>query len=159
MQFREMRRKNQEIPESECREILQSEKRGIFAVHGDFGYPYAVPVNFYYDPAEHAIYLHSAKAGHKLDAVRENPKVCFTVLEQGVKMPGDWAYYVRSVIIFGKIEMLSDPELIREKVKLLGLKYYPTEQDVDRTMQKHLPNLELLAIRIESMTGKLVHEK
>lgn len=159
MIFREMRRNKQEIPESECREILQSEKRGILAVHGDSGYPYAVPVNFYYDPAENRIYLHSAKAGHKLDAIRKDPKVCFTVLEQGFKKPGDWAYYVRSVIIFGKIEILTDSELIRENVKLLGLKYYPTEQDVHRTMQKHLQNLELLAIRIESMKGKLVHEK
>lgn len=157
--FREMRRNKQEIPESECRELLQSEKRGILAVHGDSGYPYAVPVNFYYDSGEHAIYLHSAKAGHKLDAVRENPKVCFTVLEQGVRQSGDWAYYVRSVIVFGRTEILSDPEIIREKVKLLGLKYYPTEQEVFRTMEKHLKNLELLAIRIESMTGKLVHEK
>ena len=157
--FREMRRNKQEIPQSECMQILESEKRGVLAVNGEQGYPYAVPMNFYYDPAEHRIYLHSAKAGHKLDAIRKDPKVCFTVLEQGFKKPGDWAYYVQSVIIFGKIEILRDPELIREKVKLLGLKYYPTEQDVHRTMQKHLQNLELLAIRIECMTGKLVHEK
>ncbi|MDE5753761.1 MAG: pyridoxamine 5'-phosphate oxidase family protein [Oscillospiraceae bacterium] len=157
--FREMRRKNQEIPESECMQILESEKRGVLAVNGDQGYPYAVPMNFYYDLAEHKIYLHSAKAGHKLDAVQKQNKICFTVWEQGFRKPGDWAYYVRSVIIFGKIEILTDPELIREKVKLLGLKYYPSEQDVHRTMQKHLQNLELLAVQIESMTGKLVHEK
>ena len=47
--FRPMRRKKQEIPKEECIRILTEEKRGVLSVIGDDGYPYGVPMNYYYD--------------------------------------------------------------------------------------------------------------
>ncbi len=38
--FREMRRIRQQAAEEECLEILNSAKRGVLAVHGDYDYPY-----------------------------------------------------------------------------------------------------------------------
>ena len=76
--FRPMRRFKQEVTREECVKILTDEKRGVLAVNGDNGYPYAVPVNFYYDRNTDKIYFHCAKAGHKLDAMLSDDKVCFT---------------------------------------------------------------------------------
>ncbi|MBQ5565140.1 MAG: 5-nitroimidazole antibiotic resistance protein, partial [Clostridia bacterium] len=42
--FREMRRKAQQLSESECIEILENGSSGVLAVSGDDGYPYAVPL-------------------------------------------------------------------------------------------------------------------
>ena len=42
--FREMRRKKQQLEESECVEILKNEKRGVLSVIGDDGYPYGIPM-------------------------------------------------------------------------------------------------------------------
>jgi len=42
--FRDLRRKNKEIPLSECVELLNNEKRGILSVLGDEGYPYGMPM-------------------------------------------------------------------------------------------------------------------
>ncbi len=38
-----------------------------FSVNGDDGYPYAIPVNYFFDPEHDKIYFHGAKAGHKVD--------------------------------------------------------------------------------------------
>ncbi|MBQ3390893.1 MAG: pyridoxamine 5'-phosphate oxidase family protein [Clostridia bacterium] len=157
--FRTMRRHNQEQPREECIRILQTEKRGVLAVLGDEGYPYAVPLNFYYDEVENKIYLHGAKEGHKLDAIRRCEKVCFTVWNQGFLKEGDWAYYVTSVVVFARAELITDPEVTREKVRAIGLKYYPSAEDVDMLLQKTADRLQLISLQIDSMTGKLVHEK
>ena len=73
--FRSMRRGRQSLPPNVCREILEKGVSGVLAVSGDDGYPYAVPLNYVYDDG--CLYFHSANVGHKIDAIRENPKVSF----------------------------------------------------------------------------------
>ena len=58
--FREMRRKKQEITKEECNNVLVKEKRGALAVIGDDGYPYTIPLNFYFDEKSEKIYFHAA---------------------------------------------------------------------------------------------------
>ena len=72
MEFREMRRFKQALTKEECAAILRGEKRGTLAVIGDGGWPYALPINFWYDEEANKIYFHCGKAGHKLDATRSN---------------------------------------------------------------------------------------
>ncbi|MBQ3938185.1 MAG: pyridoxamine 5'-phosphate oxidase family protein [Clostridia bacterium] len=64
-----MRRFRQALSEEECVSLLKTEKRGTLAVIGDGGYPYALPINFYYDEAENRIYFHCSREGHKADAM------------------------------------------------------------------------------------------
>ena len=47
--FREMRRKKNEISIDMAKQLLASSRRGVLAVNGDDGYPYAIPVNYLYD--------------------------------------------------------------------------------------------------------------
>ena len=47
--FREMRRFKQQVSQDECKKILKDEKRAAFSVIGDEGYPYTIPINFYYE--------------------------------------------------------------------------------------------------------------
>ena len=77
--FREIRRKNREIIIDRAKQLLQSSRRGVLAVNGDDGYPYAIPINYLYDDEAQRIYFHGAKIGHKVDALRASDKVCFTV--------------------------------------------------------------------------------
>lgn len=46
--FRELQRKNKQIPHEECIELLTNETRGILSVLGHDGYPYGMPMNHYY---------------------------------------------------------------------------------------------------------------
>lgn len=79
MMFREIRKKKNNIGSEAAEQLLIKCRRGVLAVNGAEGYPYAIPINFYYDKENKKIYFHGAKAGHKIDALRACDKVCFTV--------------------------------------------------------------------------------
>ena len=77
--FRTIRKKKNEISIDTAKALLQSSRRGVLAVNGDDGYPYAIPINYVYDDDAQKIYFHGARVGHKVDALRACDKVCFTV--------------------------------------------------------------------------------
>ena len=106
--FRDITRKKQELPFEEVVEILKKEKRGVLSVMGDEGYPYGMPINYWYDEESGNIYFHSGKKGHKVDAITSNNKVSFCVYNEGYKKEGDWALNISSVIVFGKIYVIED---------------------------------------------------
>jgi nitroimidazol reductase NimA-like FMN-containing flavoprotein (pyridoxamine 5'-phosphate oxidase superfamily) len=157
--FRAMRRFKQEVSREECIRVLKEGRRAVLSVLGDDGYPYGVPVNFYYDEETNEVYLHGAKEGHKMDALRRCSKVSLTVLDQGYKKEGDWAWYVTSVILFGHIEILDKEEEIIEKARPIGLKYYPDAKSVEAVLAGTSGHLQALVLHIDHMTGKRVHEK
>ena len=155
--FRDMRRFRQQLDNEDCERILRGEKRGVLAVSGDMGYPYTVPMNFVYDGG--CIYFHSAPQGHKLDALRSCDKASFCVLsEDGVSDDG-WSYYVNSVVAFGRLSEISDEADKLEKLRLLGHKYFPTEDMTENDITKNAARCVVLALNIEHMTGKRVHER
>ncbi|WKY46618.1 pyridoxamine 5'-phosphate oxidase family protein [Eubacteriaceae bacterium ES3] len=157
--FHKMRRFKQAVSESECRKILLEEKRGTFSVIGTNGYPYALPINFYYDEKDNRIYFHGAKEGHKFEAIKKCDKVCFTTWDSGFKKEGAWEWNVTSVIVFGRAKLIEDSEIKEDKVRKLALKYYPTREEVEEGIAHALDRTQLFAIEIEHMTGKLVNEK
>ena len=77
--FREIRKKKSEIDKSAAENLLECSRRGVLAVNGENGYPYAIPINYFYDRDSKKIYFHGARAGYKVDALRACDKVCFTV--------------------------------------------------------------------------------
>lgn len=157
--FRSMRRFAQQVSEEECRRILREEPRAALAVIGDDGYPYAVPVDYYYDEAENRIYIHGAKAGHKVDAIRRCDKVCLTVWNQGFKREGHWEWTSTSVVVFGRAHEVTDLAVLEDHLRSLGLKYYPTPEDVEAEIGRDITRVQMYAIDIEHMTGKLVNER
>lgn len=158
--FRPLRRKRRGISDEAARELLEQGRRGVFAVNGDDGYPYAVPVNYLFDAHEDKICFHGAKAGHKFDAVTKNDKVCFTVFGNEHYEEGDWAPYVQSVVVFGRCRLvMDDPELTESRVRELALKYYPTAEEVDEGIAKSIKGVQLYEIEIEHLCGKQIQEK
>lgn len=158
--FREMRRKNQQVSTDDCKKILATEKRGAFSVIGENGYPYTVPIDFYYDESDNKIYFHSAKEGHKVDAIEKCDKVCFTTWNQGFKKEGCWEWNATSVVVFGKAEKITDEDVIDDRLRKLAAKYYPTAKEVDDEMNSpSRMRVQLFAINIQHMSGKLVNEK
>ena len=86
--FREMRRKKQALPESECFAVLDRNTAGVLALSGDGGYPYAVPISYVRDGGR--ILFHSAKSGHKLDAVARCERASFCVIDQDHVVPEEY---------------------------------------------------------------------
>ena len=157
--FRPMRRFKQQLSQEECLAVLQGENRGTLALSGDDGYPYAVPINYYYDPESGHLFFHGAKEGHKLDALARSDKVSFAVHDQGVIEEGDWAYTLHSVIVFGRMHVVEDPERFAQYLYKIGVKYYPNAQMVTDLIGRAGSRVTMLELVPEHMTAKLVHEK
>ena len=156
--FREMLRKKQQLTDAECIEILKNEPRGVLSMLGDDGYPYGVPINPYYCEADGKLYFHGGKKGHRIDAVRQHDKVSFCVYDQGWREDGDWALHIRSVIVFGRIELIEDRETVYEISRQLSYKFTKDEAYIAHEIEKSGPGTLLLALTPEHMTGKLVKE-
>ena len=154
-----MRRFRQQVSAEKCAEILKREWRGVLAVLGDGVYPYTVPLDFFYDEGDGKIYFHGAKEGHKLDAIEKCDKASFCVMDAGFKKDGDWALNITSVVVFGRLRRVTDPEKTREKVCKLGRKYHPTDESVEKEWENAKSRVLCLEMSIEHMTGKLVNEK
>ena len=157
--FRPMRRSKQALSAQETKALLSAEKRGILAVNGDEGYPFAIPVNYYYDDAQGKIFIHGGKTGHKVDALKKDDKVCFTVYGNEHFEPGDWAPYVQSTVVFGRCRLVEDAAATEARVRELGLKYYPGREEVEKEIAKAIKGVQLYEITIEHLTGKQIQEK
>lgn len=157
--FRKVRKIKNEITTEEAKELLRNNKRAAFSVNGDNGYPYAIPINFYYDEEENKIYFHSAKKGHKIDSIKNNGKVCLTTWNDGYVDDGDWAYHVSSRVIFGRARLIDDVRITEEKVRKFALKYYPSAEEVEEEIKMGIKGVQLVEIAIEHISGKKVHER
>ncbi len=154
--FREMRRSEQALTYDEMIEVLKKETRGVLSVQGDDGYPYGVPIDHYYDEESGKLYFHGAKFGHRVDAIKRDPKVSYCVFGQEYQKEGDWAKYFKSVI--GKAELIEDyDETIYWSVKLCS-KFACSQEYIDEEVEIHGPKTLCFSIDIENMNGKLVHE-
>ncbi len=154
--FRPMRRAKQALTEEACAQVLTQAPRGVLAVHGEDGYPYAFPMDFLY--LDGKVYFHCAKAGHKLDAIAADPRVSFCVMDEGYRRPGEWALNIQSVILFGRLAPVDDPGRARDIARQLGLKYYPTAEGVERELEKDMGRVMILELSVDHMSGKLVNE-
>lgn len=158
--FRPIRRKKKEIDLDAAKELLQSSRRGVLAVNGDDGYPYAVPVNYFYDRNAEKIYFHGARAGHKADALRASDKVCFTVYgNETIKEEEAWAPFVQSTVVFGRCHLLEEGTEATEILKKIARKYYPNEQLIDEEIERSGKAVQLFEIKIEHISGKKIQEK
>lgn len=148
---RKMRRFRQQLPDSESKMILSDGRYAVWAVDGDEGYPYAVPINYVYDGE--AIYLHCARQGHKIDSIVRNPKCSMCIVEKDDVVPDEFTSYFRSVIVFGKAEIVEDETQRVEALRLLSGKY---SQDIDPTSEidRFLKTVCIVRIDIDRITGK-----
>lgn len=148
-----MRRIKQQLTQEECEKILERGRTGVLAVLGDDGYPYTVPINYYYTDGK--IYLHCAKSGHKLDAIRSNPKVSFCVVERDDILQEKFTTLFKSAVAFGKAEILADKEEMRSSVTALAEKYCSDFLDgVPAEVERGFDILCMIKINIEHLTGK-----
>lgn len=156
--FRELSRKNKEIPLLECTKILKNEKRGVLSVLGDGGYPYGMPMNHFYCEEDNKLYFHCGKAGHRLDALKNCNKVSFCVFDEGEKSDNDWALNFKSVIVFGRMEIIDDMQKIIDITTELSHKFTSDEDYIKREIEAFGEETLLLALTPEHICGKKIKE-
>lgn len=107
--FDQVRRKNREWNIEEARELLLSGEYGTLSMFGENGYGYGIPMSYAMDGDK--IYFYCAPEGFKLNSLKINNKVSFSVVGKTKVLPGQFSTEYQSVLVFGKIEMnLPDEE-------------------------------------------------
>lgn len=156
--FRELVRKNKQMSTEDCVEVLKKETRGVLSVLGDGDYPYGTPMNHWYNEEDGCVYFHCGKLGHRLDALKKHDKVSFCVYDQGYRREGEWAFNVKSVIIFGKIEIIDDLDRVIDITTKLSYKFTQDEEYIRKEIRVGAANTLLLKLVPDHMCGKLVNE-
>ena len=151
-----MRRIKQQLSDEESLDVLKRAKRGVLSVIGDDGWPYGMYLNPHFENGR--IFFHGAKAGHKIDSLKKDARASFTVIDDGVKDEGGWAYTFRSVVVFGRVEFVEDQNEAVEICRRLAHRFNPSEADIEDEICRAAAYVQVFALIPEHITGKHVHE-
>jgi hypothetical protein len=149
----ELRRSDKEITErSEINDILSRASICHLGLN-DGGECYVVPVNFGYDGA--CLYIHSAKEGRKIDILRADKRVSFTVyadqrLEESDKACSFSMKY-KSVMGRGLATLIDDPAVKVKALDVIMRHYLKGELNYDPA---RVDKIVIIIIEIQSLTGK-----
>ena len=139
-------------------EILSDEAIGYLGLSSD-GQPYVVPLNYHYSDGR--ILFHCALTGRKLDCIRANPQVCFSVGRQTGDVRrhmGDATCHPDSdgVICFGEARLVED---VAERKRILdefNRGFTPTAKEISL---KAAANCGVVEISIGEMTARCERAK
>lgn len=151
--FREMRLKEQELDRATVDEILKRCTNGVLSLQGDNGYPYGVPISYAYTNGK--IYFHCAKEGYKVDLMKADPHVAFTVVAQDDIIPEDFNTLFLSVMVFGTVRLVEEPAEMREIHGYIIDKYSKGhEESGEKYLASSISEIYMVEITIDHVTGK-----
>ena len=150
------RRDRQVVGIKEMEQIISRCQVCHLALSDPHGYPYALALNFGYQPGSPPVlYFHCAKEGKKVDLIRTNPRAAF-IIDQALElitgpMACDWGMNYESVMGTGGIAIVKDPEERRRGLDLIMAHYgNPSPAYLPASLEDTL----VLKITITEMTGK-----
>ncbi len=148
-----MRRFKQLLSEEETLKIIDDTTYGVLGLVGDDGYPYTTAVNHVREGNK--IYFHSAKAGHKNDAIEKNPKVSFFFVDKDDIVGEEYTTFFRSAHVFGVANFVEDEEEKVHAFRILCEKLCPEHMHkFEKAMAGSGKNAVVVRVDIEQMTGK-----
>jgi hypothetical protein len=150
--FREMRRGKQLLSKEDTAAVMKRCTNGVLACLGDEDYPYAIPLSYVYFNGK--IYFHSAKAGHKIDAITKNPKVSFAIIDEDTIVSEEFTSYFRSVIAFGKARIADGDEWLEAMTALVEKYSGDQPEEAKHKEISGCTQAYIIAIDVEHITGK-----
>ena len=153
-----MRRIKQQLSVKECEQILTQEVRGVLSVLGDDDYPYGIPINYWYSKDEQKIYFHGSREGHKIDAIKKHNKVSLCVYDKGHSEEGKRGLNFKSVIVFGRINIVNDREKTINICRKLSEKFDFGSEYIEEEIKKFADFVMCLELTPEHISGKKVNE-
>ncbi len=146
--------------EAWIRALLHRAEIGVLATRWD-EQPFATPTSYWFDEENHRIAFHSNIAGRMRANLERHPQAGFTVYEQGRYLPSnvalEFGVQYRSVMAFGPVEVVADPDESRQLLYGLLKKYFP-EMEPGREYRpitdKELARTSVYVMKIEAWSGK-----
>lgn len=137
----------------EMEKILRVETMGFLGLSMD-GMPYVVPMTYGYSNGK--ILFHCALKGKKLDYIRANPQVCFTVGQQfgkTIRHPQGARCHVNhnSVICYGTAQVIDN---IEERLDALNIFNRCLQPDANEITHEEVLKCLAVEIKINKMTGR-----
>lgn len=141
------------LPETE--EIIRKCQWCHLAMCSPDGEPYVLPMNFGY--RDGVIYLHGAQQGKKIDLLKQNPRVCINfATDQQLRYQSEhvacsWNMSYRSVLCYGRVEFIDDPE---SKIAALDV---IMSQYSERQFQYNPPSIRevcVFTVKVERIEGR-----
>ena len=80
------------------------------------------------------------------------------VYDEGTRKEGNWALDVKSVIAFGKVEIIADEAMVADITTKLSYKFTQDEEYIQREIKSAAHKTLLLRLVPEHICGKLVSE-
>lgn len=150
--FRQMLKIKQLLSAEDLQAVMDRCTAGTMACIGDSGHPYSVPLSYAWQDGK--IYFHSAKIGHKVDAIKANPQVSFSVIDEDTIVSAEYTTYFRSAIAFGTARITEGEERIRGFKALV--EKYSGDQPEDAKIKEIMgcTGALIIAIDVEHITGK-----
>ena len=141
----------------EMEQILREETIGYLGLVMD-SQPYVVPLNYAY--VEGRILFHCAWEGQKIDYLKANADVCFTVGRQSGQVrrhaEGDLCHIDSdSVICYGRARILQDLQERKSALDAFNQAYQPEAKEISL---KSATNCCAVEIEIAEMTGRRERE-
>jgi nitroimidazol reductase NimA-like FMN-containing flavoprotein (pyridoxamine 5'-phosphate oxidase superfamily) len=152
--FPVMRRFKQEIPADEAREVLHTCSSGVLALAGANGYPYTVPLSYVF--IENRLLFHGATEGYKMESLKKDNRASFCVIDRDDVVPERFATLYRSVVVFGRVNVITDDGEKKKALEAINAKYSPAFiEEGQKEIEKDWNRAVLLSFEIEQLTGKI----
>jgi nitroimidazol reductase NimA-like FMN-containing flavoprotein (pyridoxamine 5'-phosphate oxidase superfamily) len=119
--------------------------------------PYIVTLNYGFDAIKNNLYFHSAQKGLKLEFLKENQKVCGTIIEDLGYVNDDCSHKYRSIVFWGDMTIV---ENLDEKKHAFDIMLNHLEDNPSKLKKRFLKseqsyeNTCLLKLDINLITGK-----
>lgn len=151
---RPMRRGNLEVSSERAFDILENGDYGFLSTVSEDGSPYCVAVSHILH--EKAIYFHCAKQGHKIDNIRRDNRVCFTVTGRTRVVQAELTVEYESAVVFGRAEFIDDKQEKLSAMLKICEKYTPefigkAKEIIPQALDKML----IGKITVEQISGKV----
>ena len=137
----------------EMEKLLIEERIGYLGMTTDNN-PYVIPLTYAYNKGK--ILFHGSLKGRRLEILRNNPSVCFTVSRYFGKMvshpQGSTCHSDSdSVICFGKARIIDD---IEERRNILNIFNHSLQPEAKELSMDDVKNCSAVEILVEEMTGR-----
>jgi nitroimidazol reductase NimA-like FMN-containing flavoprotein (pyridoxamine 5'-phosphate oxidase superfamily) len=149
-----MRRISRKVNYQEAREILYRASYGVLSTVCDDGMPYGVPLS--YVLTGNSLYFHCATEGQKLDNIRHDSRVCFTVVAESGPSRDHLTMEYASAMAFGTAHIVYAEDERQAGFRLLAGKYAPelTEEALDTYIKSCAEEATVVRIEVEYIAGK-----
>jgi nitroimidazol reductase NimA-like FMN-containing flavoprotein (pyridoxamine 5'-phosphate oxidase superfamily) len=150
--MRKIRRSDRRIETDDAIGLLARCEYGVLSTVGNDGQPYGVPLSYVY--RDNCIYFHSARVGHKIDNVANNPKVSICVVGDTNILPSEFGTEYESVVVFGVASEVHGTERY-DVLSWLVDKYSPEfTEEGKRFIERKERAVKVIKIEIEQISGK-----